>query len=53
MILVLSWGGGDNREAITSIFAYMEVSYNRQRGHTLIGGFSPAEIEELDLKRSA
>ena len=42
-----------HREAITSIFEYMEVFYNRQRGHTSIGGFSPAEIEELDLKRSA
>lgn len=41
------------REATAAIFEYMEVFYNRQRGHTAIGGFSPAEIEELDLKRSA
>lgn len=42
-----------HREAIAAIFEYMEVFYNRQRSHTAIGGFSPAEIEELGLKRSA
>lgn len=42
-----------HREAMTSIFDYMEVFYNRQRSHTAIGGFSPAEIEEFSLKKSA
>ena len=42
-----------HRKAMAAIFEYMEVFYNRQRGHTAIGGFSPAEVEEIALKRSA
>ena len=39
-----------HREAAAAIFEYMEVFYNRQRGHTAIGGLTPAEVEELGLK---
>lgn len=42
-----------HREAMAAIFEYMEVFYNRQRIHTAIGGFSPAQVEELGSRRSA
>ncbi len=41
------------REAMAAIFEYMEVFYDRQRIHTALGGLTPAEIEELVLRREA
>jgi transposase InsO family protein len=41
------------REAMAAIFEYMEVFYDRQRIHTALGGLTPAEIEELALRRGA
>lgn len=41
------------REAMAAIFEYMEVFYDRQRIHTALGGLTPAEIEELALRRDA
>ena len=41
------------RQATAAIFEYMEVFYDRQRLHTAIGGFTPAEFEELHLCRAA
>lgn len=39
------------REAMAAIFEYMEVFYDRQRIHTALGGLTPAEIEEVALRR--
>ncbi len=39
------------REAVAAVFEYMEVFYDRQRSHSGIGGLTPAEIEELALRR--
>ena len=39
------------REATAAIFEYIEVFYNGQRSHSGIGGLTPAEIEELELRR--
>lgn len=41
------------REAMAAIFEYMEVFYDRQRIHTALGGLTPAEIEEVVLRREA
>lgn len=41
------------REAMAAIFEYMEVFYDRQRIHTALGGLTPAEIEEVALRRNA
>lgn len=41
------------REATAAIFEYMEVFYDRQRIHTTLGGLTPAEFEESDLRRHA
>ncbi|MBM3207916.1 MAG: IS3 family transposase [Chlamydiae bacterium] len=39
-------------EAVNSIFEYIEVFYNRQRLHSTLGYYSPAEYEKLwDMKR--
>lgn len=34
-------------EAMTSIFEYIEVFYNRQRSHSTLGFVSPIEYEEM------
>jgi transposase InsO family protein len=41
------------REAISSIFEYIEVFYNRIRRHTSIGGLSPETFEALLLQKAA
>jgi transposase InsO family protein len=41
------------REAMAATFEYMEVFYDRQRIHTALGGLTPAEIEEVALRRAA
>lgn len=41
------------REAMSSIFEYIEVFYNRIRRHTTIGSLSPAEFEARLLQRSS
>ena len=41
------------REAMASIFEYMEVFYDRQRIHSTLGRLTPTEFEELDLRRRA
>lgn len=41
------------REATAAIFEYMEVFYDGQRIHSTLGGLTPAEFEELDLRRRA
>ena len=41
------------REAVSSIFEYIEVFYNRIRRHTSIGGLSPATFEATLLQKVA
>jgi len=41
------------REAMSSIFEYIEVFYNRIRRHTTIGGLNPAEFEAMLLQKVA
>jgi len=41
------------REAMSSIFEYIEVFYNRIRRHTTIGGLSPAKFEAMLLQKVA
>lgn len=41
------------REAKAAIFEYTEVFYDRQRIHSTLNGFTPAEFEQLDLHRVA
>jgi transposase InsO family protein len=41
------------REAISSIFEYIEVFYNRMRRHTSIGGMSPEKFEASLLQKAA
>jgi transposase InsO family protein len=41
------------REAMAAVFEYMEVFYDRQRNHSALGGLTPADFEEVDLRRRA
>jgi len=41
------------REAVSSIFEYIEVFYNRLRRHTSIGSMSPAQFEAMLLQKVA
>lgn len=41
------------RQAMATIFEYMEVFYNRKRMCSAIGGFSPMEYEQLQLRKGA
>lgn len=41
------------REAMAAVFEYIEVFYDRQRIHSALGGLTPAEFEEVDLRQRA
>jgi len=41
------------REAMAALFEYIEVFYDRQRIHSALGGHTPAEIEQVHLRRRA
>jgi putative transposase len=40
------------QEARTAVFEWIEVFYNRERRHSTIGYYSPAEYERISLKRN-
>lgn len=41
------------REAISSLFWYIEVFYNRKKRHSSLGYLSPEEFEAMELRRAA
>jgi len=41
------------REAVSSVFEYLEVFYNRIRRHSSIGNLSPAQFEAMLLQKAA
>jgi transposase InsO family protein len=43
----------NREEAISSLFWYIEVFYNRRKRHSSLGYLSPEEFEAIELKRVA